>query len=66
MSRKGNRLDNAPMESFFAILEPELFPPGSFDTVQSSGQAIEDYIDYYNSHRIKLKGLGLCNTEPSP
>ncbi len=31
-------------------------------------QAIVDYIDYYNNKRIKvkLKGLGLCNTELNP
>jgi putative transposase len=60
MSRKGNCLDNAPMESFFAILKSELFHPGSFDTVQSLNQAIEDYIDYYNHRRIKLKLKGLA------
>lgn len=54
MSRKGNCLDNAPMESFFAILKSELFHPETFDTVQSLSQAIEDYIDYYNHRRIKL------------
>ena len=59
MSRKGNCLDNAPMESFFAILNSELFHPGRFDTVQSLNDAIEHYIDYYNHHRIKLKLKGL-------
>ena len=59
MSRKGNGLDNAPMESFFAILKSELFHPGRFDTVQSLNDAIEHYIDYYNHHRIKLKLNGL-------
>jgi putative transposase len=59
MSRKGNCLDNAPMESFFATLKSELFHPGSFDTVQSLNDAIEDYIDYYNHRRIKLKLKGL-------
>lgn len=60
MSRKGNCLDNAPIESFFAILKSELFHPGSFDTVQSLNQAIVDYIDYYNHRRIKLKLKGLA------
>lgn len=68
MSRKGNCLDNAPMESFFVILKSELFHPGTFDAVQSLSQAIEDYIDYYNHRRIKLKlkGWPLCDTETSP
>ncbi|MER8898352.1 IS3 family transposase [Mesorhizobium sp. M0676] len=60
MSRKGNCLDNAPMESFFAILKSELFHPGTFDTVQSLDDAITDYIDYYNHRRIKLKLKGLA------
>ena len=59
MSRKGNCLDNAPMESFFATLKSELFHPESFDTVQSLDKAIERYIDYYNHRRIKLKLKGL-------
>jgi putative transposase len=36
MSRKGNCLDNTPMESFFAILKSELFHPERFETVQTS------------------------------
>jgi putative transposase len=57
MSRKGNCLDNAPMESFFATLKSELFHPERFETVQNLDTAIKHYIDYYNHRRIKLKGL---------
>ncbi|TPI43643.1 IS3 family transposase [Mesorhizobium sp. B3-1-7] len=60
MSRKGNCLDNAPMESFFATLKSELFYPQRFETVQSLDTAIDHYIDYYNHHRIKLKLKGLA------
>lgn len=59
MLRKGNCLDNAPMESFFATLKSELFHLERFDTVQSLNKAIDTYIDYYNHHRIKLKLKGL-------
>ena len=59
MSRKGNCLDNAPMESFFATLKSELFHPGNFQTVENLNRAITDYIDYYNNRRIKLKLKGL-------
>lgn len=59
MSRKGNCLDNAPMESFFAILKSELFYLEKFDTVQNLNSAITDYIDYYNHRRLKLKLKGL-------
>lgn len=59
MSRKGNCLDNAIMESFFGILKKEMyygreFLYKSFDDLKS---AIENYIFYYNNKRIK-HGLG--------
>ena len=59
MSRKGNCLDNAAMESFFAVLKSELFYSNSFDSWQSLKDAIEHYIHYYNHERIKLKLKGL-------
>jgi len=60
MSRKGNCLDNAPMESLFATLKSELFHPEKFETVESLETAIVRYIDYYNHRRIKLKLKGLA------
>lgn len=59
MSRKGNCLDNAVMENFFAILKSELFYIQQFKSYESLQQAIIDYIDYYNHDRIKLKLKGL-------
>jgi putative transposase len=59
MSRKGNCLDNAAMESFFATLKSEFFHPNRFKTVQSLKNGIEDYIHSYNNDRIKLKLKGL-------
>lgn len=59
MSRKGNCLDNAAMESFFATLKSELFHLATFETVQNLDDAITEYIDYYNHRRIKLKLKGL-------
>jgi putative transposase len=59
MSRKGNCLDNAAMESFFAVLKSELFHPNAFDSPQSLKDGIEDYICYYNNDRIKMKLKGL-------
>jgi putative transposase len=41
MSRKGNCLDNAAMESFFAVLKSELFHPNTFDSPQSLKDGIE-------------------------
>ncbi|WP_431320423.1 IS3 family transposase [Rhizobium sp. YTU87027] len=59
MSRKGNCLDNAAMESFFATLKSELFYPNRFESTQSLKNGIKDYIHYYNHQRIKLKLKGL-------
>ena len=59
MSRKGNCLDNAAMESFFATLKSELFYLNRFENSQSLNDAIKDYIHYYNHQRIKLKLKGL-------
>lgn len=59
MSRKGNCLDNAAMESFFSILKSELFYLQKFDSIASLKKEIASYIDYYNNDRIKLKLKGL-------
>ena len=59
MSRKGNCLDNAVMENFFAILKSELFYTESFKSYECLQQAIIDYVNYYNHDRIKLKLNGL-------
>lgn len=59
MSRKGNCLDNAAMESFFSILKSEFFYLEKFDSLQSLKRGIIKYIEYYNNDRIKLKLNGL-------
>lgn len=59
MSRKGNCLDNAAMESFFGTLKSELFYLNRFENVEQLQAGIRQYIHYYNHDRIrtKLKGL---------
>jgi putative transposase len=59
MSRKGNCLDNAAMESFFGTLKSELFHLQKFASIDDLEAAIRDYINYYNNDRIKLKLKGL-------
>lgn len=59
MSRKGNCLDNAAMESFFGTLKSELFYLKKFVSIASLKRSIIHYIDYYNNDRIKLKLNGL-------
>lgn len=59
MSRKGNCLDNAAMESFFAVLKSELFYLNKFNNVDELRNGIDEYIHYYNHQRIKMKLNGL-------
>ena len=61
MSRKGNCLDNSPMENFFGKIKNEMFYGNEFKykTLDELKIAIELYIDYFNNKRVtvKLKGL---------
>ena len=59
MSRKGNCLDNAVMENFFGLLKTELLYLQDFDSLDQFRTELEDYMDYYNNRRIKLKLNGL-------
>ncbi|RKG30863.1 IS3 family transposase, partial [Acinetobacter guerrae] len=59
MSRKGNCLDNASMESFFGILKSECFYGEKFNSVDELEQTVKEYIHYYNHERIKVKLKGL-------
>jgi putative transposase len=59
MSRKGNCLDNAAMESFFAVLKTEFFYLNKFNSVEELKMGLKRYIHYYNHDRIKLKLKGL-------
>lgn len=63
MSRRGNCLDNAAMESFFGTLKSEFFRLNKFDNVQQLRQGLCRYIHYYNHQRIKLKLKGLSPVE---
>lgn len=59
MSRKGNCLDNAAMESFFGTLKSEFFYLNKFADVDALQAGLRRYIHYYNHQRIKLKLKGL-------
>jgi len=59
MSRKGNCLDNAAMESFFGTLKAEFFHLNRFTSIQALQRGLHRYIHYYNHHRIKTKLNGL-------
>ena len=61
MSRKGNSIDNGMMENFFGILKTEMFygQEDKYKTLDELILAIDDYINYYNYDRIKVKLKGL-------
>lgn len=58
MSRRGNCLDNAPMESFFASLKKEHVHQFRFRTRDEAKAAVFDYIEvFYNRQRLH-SGIG--------
>ncbi|MBQ1787085.1 MAG: IS3 family transposase [Turicibacter sp.] len=59
MSRKGNCLDNSPMENFFGILKQEMYYGKVYQTYRDLKDAIQKYIYYYNHKRIKRKLAGM-------
>jgi transposase InsO family protein len=59
MSRRGNCLDNAAMESFFGTLKSECFYLKRFSSIDQLQIELREYIHYYNHHRIKTKLKGL-------
>lgn len=63
MSRKGNCLDNAMMESFFGIMKSELLYPNTFNNMDHFKQELRKYIEYYNNDRIKLRLKGMNPVE---
>lgn len=59
MSRKGNCIDNSPMENFFGLLKQEMYHGEAKRTYEELKREIESYIHYYNHKRIKQKLAGM-------
>lgn len=57
MSRKGNCLDNSPMENFFGVMKQEMFYGKTYRSFEELKRAVDEYIYYYNHKRIKSKTL---------
>lgn len=55
MSRKGNCLDNSPVECFFSHLKSELIYTTSFNSSEEMHKAVAQYISFYNKERIQKK-----------
>lgn len=63
MSRRGNCLDNAVMESFFGTLKAEFYHLNRFRDIQELQKGIRRYIHYYNHERIRLTLGGFSPVE---
>src|SRR4051812_37918828 len=63
MSRKGDCLDNAPMESFFGSLKNELVHRTSFPSREAARRAIFEYVEALQSPTAPLGGRLL---DPGP
>jgi transposase InsO family protein len=58
MSRKGNCLDNAPMESFFASLKKEQVHQVSYPTREAAKAAVFEYIEIFDNRPRLHSALG--------
>ncbi len=58
MSRKGECLDNAPMESFFASLKKEMVHQRRFRTRAEAKAAIFEYIEVFYNRQRRHSGIG--------
>ncbi|OAK72130.1 integrase [Lederbergia galactosidilytica] len=63
MSRRGNCLDNSPMENFFGLMKQEMYYGVVYESFEELEQAVEAYIHYYNHKRIKAKLAGMSPVE---
>jgi putative transposase len=58
MSRRGNCLDNAPMESFFASLKREQVHEARFRTRAEARAAVFDYVEVFSNRQRLHSALG--------
>src|SRR4051794_5089601 len=58
MSRRGNCLDNAPMESFFASLKREHVHQAHFRTRAEARAAVFEYVEVFHNRQRLHSALG--------
>lgn len=63
ISRRGNCLDNSPMENFFGLLKQEIYYGTKYNSIEALSDEIKRYINWYNKDRIKIKLNGLSPIE---
>ncbi|WP_229289060.1 IS3 family transposase [Limosilactobacillus reuteri] len=54
MSRKGNCLDNAPIESFFNLLKRECLKRIEISSIKQLQDVVQKYVHWFNYERISL------------
>ena len=59
ISRKGNCLDNAPIESFFNRLKQESLNQQHIKNIAELSVIVDKYVHWFNHERILLKTKGL-------
>ncbi len=55
MSRKGTPIDDAPIESWHALLKKETLYNNDITSLQEYQKLVEEWILFYNTNRIKSK-----------
>lgn len=63
MSRVSRCIDNGPMEGFWGTLKSEMYYLKKFNTYEELRQAIDEYIEFYNTKRLQKKLKGMTPTE---
>lgn len=63
MSKKGCSPDNAACEGFFGRLKNEMYYGKKWQTTQELETAISEYINFYNTSRIKVSLGGVSIEE---
>jgi transposase InsO family protein/transposase-like protein len=53
MSRKGNCIDNSPMENFFGLLKQQIYHGRTYTSYEELESEINTFINYYNNERSK-------------
>ena len=58
MARKGTPIDDAPIESWHALLKKETLYNNNITSLQEYQKLVEEWILFYNTKRIKSKKSG--------
>lgn len=63
MSRVGKCIDNGPMEAFWGTLKCEKYYLHKYSTYEELANAIDEYINFYNTKRLQKRLHGLSPME---